>query len=223
MRRILCMYLALFCGLLAAWQAVAQGLLTLGAGSAGGVVAVTWGSVASGITLSNGNLTATYSGSNNTNAGIATTSHSSGKWYWEVVWNTVGASNAAVAGFAKPSITLNGYQIGITDSNSYGWAPGSPVYFNGGTVHTIESCGATLVMRFALDIGNSLIWFNCGTVNWNNDPTADPATGVNGFSFSPLGTPLTPAFSTFSNNDQVTAHFASGSFAFSAPSGFSPW
>lgn len=40
----------------------------------------------------------------------------------------------------------------------------------------------------AIDLDAQLIWFRAGTINWNNDPLADPATGVGGLSISGRGT-----------------------------------
>jgi hypothetical protein len=190
-----------------------------------GVAATTWNpsAIGAGISLSNGNLTATYTGANANNSGKANISHLSGKFYWEIVWNVNGASAADVIGFGTASAGLTNYQIGITDNNSYGWTPSGAVYFQGASVASIQSCSVTSTCSIALDIGANLVWFRTDAGNWNNSGTANPATGVGGLSISPLGTPLFPMFTTFVSGDQLVANFGATAFAQTAPAGFGKW
>jgi hypothetical protein len=92
--------------------------------SSGGATTFDPAHIATGWTLTNGNLTA----SSATNAGRTNTSHSSGKFYWEFIWNTVGAGAAAVSGFGNGSAGTTGYQIGQTDNNSYGMTPNAFIF-----------------------------------------------------------------------------------------------
>jgi hypothetical protein len=186
----------------------------------------TWDPAAlgSGLALSGGNLTATYTGASSNNAGRANVSHSTGKFYWEFAWITSGAQAAAVMGFGTSAASpLSGYQIGISDSNSYGWTPNGNVYFNGALATTVPGAPPTHTGCIALDIGGGLVWFRADAASWNGSGTADPATGVGGLSISALGVPLFPMFNTAANADQLTVNFGASAFVQTPPAGFGNW
>lgn len=68
-------------------------------------------------------------------------------------------------------------------------------------------------------------WVAIDGGDWNNDPTADPATGVGGTDLGVLdGLPLFPTIggSSFGPGAQ-TANFGASAFSFVVPSGFTGW
>lgn len=88
---------------------------------------------------------------------------------------------------------------------------------------TIGAFGATDVIGMAVDIDNKLIWFRRNNGNWNNDPTANPATGTGGFSFP--WDHVAPKFSLYSGSGStgITINGGQDAYAFSPPSGFGNW
>jgi hypothetical protein len=102
---------------------------------------------------------------------------------------------------------------------------GNGDYYDGNapSVGLLETYSALDTICFAIDTVNNLVWFRKNAGNWNNNASADPATGVGGF--SPFGTSTlervtleTTAFSTLTQTHVLRERFAD--FAFSVPSGF---
>lgn len=176
--------------------------------------------IGSNVTLSGGNLVATYS-----NGGIARTltSYSSGKHYFEITRTSAGS--AAAVGIANSSQDLNSGNLNGTLSancaviygNSQVQATGSDRGNTGGGI-----VGAGTVICVAVDLDNSKIWWRYGSGLWNNSGTDDPATNTGGTSFSGLSL---PAYGIVENDGASgtvwTAAFSS--FAQTPPSGFSAW
>lgn len=166
------------------------------------------------VTLSGGNLTATVLSGGFASC-RATNARSSGKFGF-----SFDASFGAniLLGIGTGSANLGGY-VG-SDSAGYGWYSGDGHFLNNGSaVANWANYGAltgTFLMVFDLTAG--LAWSYDGT-QWNNDPTADPATGVGGASFA-----TGSYFPMFSGNgaslDTATANFSTPS---GLPSGFSAW
>lgn len=194
--------------------------------SAGGVIApTTWdpGALATGIALSGGNLTATYTGASATNAMKANTTHSTGKFYFELTWPEV--SGTRTSGIGNGAAGLNGYACGVNDINSIGWAGAGTVFFNGGTLATINAYGTpTCTIAIAVDLGGALIWFKDATSgNWNASGAANPATGTGGIALSVTGAPFFVMASLFASGDIVTANFGGSAYAYTPPAGFGNW
>jgi hypothetical protein len=153
----------------------------------------------------------------------ATTSHSTGKFYLEVIQGYVG-NNGMVTGFGNASLNTANY-VG-SDANSFGYQSN-----NGGTLgisggwQSATKMGT--VIQIAIDLDAKLVWARTdGSSNWNNSGTADPATGVGGKSYTTIGA-LFPAVSLFGANNNATnwAVLNAGGFSFTGtiPSGFSAW
>ncbi len=72
----------------------------------------------------------------------------------------------------------------------------------------------------AVDIDNALIWVK-GSGDWNGDPTADPATGVGGFSIASLKLPMMIIAAMGLANDTATVNVIPD--ASLIPAGFEQW
>jgi len=72
-----------------------------------------------------------------------------------------------------------------------------------------------------IDIGRGLAWFCEDSGNWNGSPSASPATGAGGKSFNISG-PLFP-LAFLQTGGTVKINSGNAAFAFSVPSGCSPW
>jgi hypothetical protein len=76
-------------------------------------------------------------------------------------------------------------------------------------------------IQIAVDPVARLIWFKKNTGNWNNSLSADPATGVGGFSISGMADPIY-AYAGIANSPtaSVRLHGTPDRWMYAAPSGF---
>jgi len=175
-----------------------------------------------GLTLSNGNLTATYSGSSFTNVG-STVSKSSGKFYSEFTIGQTTNANMEI-GIGNSSLVLNGDYLGQTNDSISVFADGNEAMNAnfGGVIGPTFVAG--MVVCMAVDLTAKLIWFRGNGGNWNGGGTNNPATGTGGFSFSTMNAgPYFPAAGFHNSADAMTANFGATSYAQTAPSGFGNW
>lgn len=172
---------------------------------------------AAGLTLSNGNLTAAY----NSAGGIARAlvSQSGGKYYCEMT--AASPTNDAI-GLCNASQSLTGY---LSDSlNSVG-------YFNNGALginNSYPGSGGTFangtVIAMAVDLTANLLWVKPGAgANWNNNGSADPATGVGGFDISSITGPFYPGVYLSHASEAFTGNFGDTAYGLTPPSGFGNW
>lgn len=170
----------------------------------------------SGITLSNANLTAT---STTTNNGVrATLSIASGKYYWEVTATTIIAGNNESVGIGNAGASLTS---ALTTSALINNAAGN-LYVNGSAVSGGMSWLAGGTIGIAVDATAKLIWFRTAPTGlWNNSGTANPATGTGGASFSALTGPFFPQqWINSGSGNAYTANFGASAFTGVVPSGF---
>jgi hypothetical protein len=188
---------------------------------------VTWdAATVTAVTLSNGDLTATNTGTTSANQGarVATASgKTSGKYYFEVKWQTIVSGDNAGFGVGTTASTFtnmgNGGTTGVHSYRSYNcYSNGTRILLWGGSAVTNEITGV------AVDLDNRRYWIrNAGAAgNWNNSGTANPATNTGGLTI-PAGT-MVP-FCTFGGTAGVaghvfTANFGASAFAGAVPSGF---
>lgn len=105
-------------------------------------------------------------------------------------------------------------------SHSLGIAPSGAVNLSG-SIGTGQSWGATNVIDEALDFTDGEVWYKVlPSGNWNNNPSADPATNTGGFSLSNIICPCNPAVSMHSASDSVAINNGSTAFSGTLPSGF---
>lgn len=201
-------------------------------GAAAGNPTVTWNPAdkAPNILLSNGNLTATgqTDTSGTWNSVRATLSQSAGKRYFE---NTYVSGGGCVLGVASAGGTLAGHYVGsLGASGSIGEYTGSLQLREGYVTTSFSAISAYptgSVLGFVLDLDTGK-----GFVSLNNDFTfggkftsSNPVTEANpAFVFTANST-LFPATSSayLSSAFTVTTLAASGTFAYSPPSGVIAW
>lgn len=196
-----------------------------GAPSGGSTITLDPTRAGSNQTFSNGNLTTTL-GSNTFYSNVlgSGAGHSSGKYYYELTITTVNRDGQTV-GIGNLVTNLTSSWVGTSDNNSIG------VKFQNGSVladnislTTVATVAQGNTLSVAVDLGAKLIWFRTNAGNWNNNGTADPATGTGGISFSGLNSgPYVPAIGLEIANDQYTVNFGATTYSQSVPSGFGNW
>lgn len=174
------------------------------------------------VTLTGGNLIAT--GSNTSVGGVrAVDRQVTGKFYWEVTRNVATGGNSGV-GFTNSVTVLSVNQSTAAALNSCSLLGSGVLYIDG--VLISGSFGAQTngsVVCVAADIAARLVWMRIGAAgNWNAVTTANPATGVGGFSTGSLGAgiPIYPTIWLQATNDQYTANFGTSAFTGTVPAGF---
>jgi hypothetical protein len=180
-----------------------------------------------GITLSNGNLTATGTPSGGDGMVRAVQSHSgSGKYYIEF---TTGATYAGIdTGVGIATSAATGIGLGSNSANGF-TVVGGTLWFNGAsTGHGIGASGPGEVICMAVDLGAKLGWFRLNGGGWTGSGTlsGDPASGLNGLDISALfaSNAAYPVFvGTNGSNSIVTANFGGSAFAQAVPSGYAHW
>ncbi|MGO7532793.1 SPRY domain-containing protein [Rhizobium leguminosarum] len=175
---------------------------------------------AANVQLSNSNLTATSANASYA-AVLASNSQSSGKYYFEFQNVTITDGNSGV-GVATATVDFNNY----LGKNLQGIAvePNGQVWFNGAQIGTAAAVPTGSTVGIAVDITNRLIWFRTGSGNWNNSASANPVTGVGGFSISTFSsTTIFPAVIWRENQGTAKIAMTASSWATIPPTGFSPW
>jgi hypothetical protein len=165
------------------------------------------------ITLSGSNLIATKSGSSVTHAGVrGTLGHTMSHKYFEIKATASGA-NGVGFGISTASHTLANY-LGSDETNGVGAFPNG--YIEGPGVAGVFTGGFAVNDIIGIELlpdpvppGGSLNVYKNGSLLWH-------------FGAVPAGT-LYPATSLGDTSDSVTANFGGSTFAFSPPSGASPW
>lgn len=145
------------------------------------------------------------------------TSHSSGKYYFEMT--VVAATNLAAVGV--------GVDNGSESLNAPGGQSGGIIWIGNGNVNYNGALDTTTIASFAVgdtlgvavDVGGALIWFRDNAGNWNNNGSANPATGTGGISILAVTSNVYAVVQLTNYSDNITANFA-GPFVNTAPSGF---
>ena len=195
---------------------------------------VTWDPSAkkASILLSNNNLTAGINGSPNddpdanwplvrsTGAG-----HSTGKYYWQFSPNNTNGLLSAGLIPATYNITAADtkrlsnlpYSVSInSDGSIYGDNNSELGYWASSTWAINDKIGV------AVDLDNRLLWVRNGSGLWNNNASANPATGVGGIAFH--GTAgLVYHLCASPYYYAVTLNSGGSAYAATAPSGFGNW
>lgn len=198
-------------------------------GTSAGASTTTWNpsDKNAGITLSNGDLTATAtSASSKVVRSVA--SHSSGKYFCS--FHLDGPDSAAfrvAVGVADSTQSLSG-DLGLSGVHSAGvYDVDGVLYQSGGNSAVFTSTNPIIgdIVDMALDIDNLKIWFRRNGGNWNNNGSADPATNVGGATIFAISTPMFVAGELLntSTTTALTANFGGSAYTYAAPSGFSNW
>lgn len=183
--------------------------------AAGGGSATTWDGAhkTAGVSLSGVNLIAT----DNTGAsnGVrATNGVSSGKMYYKftvTVAATAGQDFYGVANSAwSPGTWLGANAVGINVNTD--------VFSNSGSIGSIDAITLGSVVQVAVDLGANLFWAKVAAGNWNANGSADPATGVGGYTFTPGAGPFYPAADMETATSVNTVDFSG-----TPPPGYANW
>lgn len=187
----------------------------------------------SNVTLSNGNLTAANPTTHNNWQSVrSTTSHSTGKYYFEVTCDAAPASPGGwLVGFLNATGSLTTQVGGDTHGIGFQSFTGGDAWLNGSPVNTWQQCTANgQIIGFAIDFGAQLAWAKNVTLasGWNSalGGTQDPATGQGGSSFAYESGAMFVTSSIYyngSNTTQMTFNFGATSYTGTAPSGFGNW
>jgi hypothetical protein len=161
----------------------------------------------------------------------ATAGHTTGKWVFVARLRQHDSTNGAAIGLAPPALG-SASQIGTVANSAAVWLDGT-VYVNATTFASSIAANAALnfsgggEVMVATDFDAKLVWFRVGSGNWNNNASANPATGVGGVSISGIAIPVVPAFalgaSLATAQDIMAVNFGQFAFANAAPAGFAAW
>ena len=163
----------------------------------------------------------------------STTSHSTGKYYFEVeVMNGSGLGGSTGVGFGNASALTTTF-LGGSNNNGVGVFLGN-AFFNNASTQIYANAGSQPQyswLAFCVDLTNSLMWTrnitaDAGTPNWNNT-SANPAGGTGGFSFSTINAGpyyIWCDYETFDTSfymENLNSGYAN--YQGTVPSGFSTW
>jgi hypothetical protein len=184
------------------------------------------GDTSGNITLSNGNLTAISS--NGSSAGVrATTSHTTGKYYWEIKVDADGA------GFAVSATVLTGSSsLTAADANNCLYfntgAGGNGQFYMLGSLTGAFSGSITAVgnvIQVAVDLTAREMWARGSLdTNWNGNGAAFPTTPGSGQPLPATGA-LFPGvtLTAAAASAQLTANFGGSAYVNTRPTGFGDW
>ena len=159
--------------------------------------------VSSGLSITQANLLVSKS-TNATRALFSTIGASSGKFYWEVTWNSVGANDAATTGIAIPTYSNTG---GIGGSGSIGYLQDGRKQVNGTVSAYGDRVVANDIIGVALDLdAGTLVFYN------NNVSQGTAATGITGEYMA--------ACSMYNSGDGFYINFGQRPFAYTIPTGY---
>jgi len=170
------------------------------------------------IALSNGNLTAQPTGQGSVRT---IQSYTAGKFYFEIAFTSAGSSAAVGVANATADMTTSissGASVAICNN-------GGAIAVNGTAQTGVGAFSAGGACCVAFDMGAKLVWFRNGAAgNWNGSGTANPATGVGGYSVSGLTGGATALFAYTGGTSAVasvtTLNAGDTAFVGAVPSGF---
>lgn len=179
-----------------------------------------------GVTLSDSDLTMTYAPGDYGNA-FATQSRDTGKYCFLALCVQNGSDRAIGIANASASLVVDDWP-GF-DDNSLGVYGDMSLWFDGNLEIAAPSPGefwfpGTYILC-AVDLDADLFWFKlfnaAGEGDWNNDPDADPETGVGGFDISVIHSgPIFP-FGSAHQSGKITIDMSPDSTLI--PEGFEKW
>jgi hypothetical protein len=178
-------------------------------------------------TLSNGNLTASATLTNQTDTIISVISNSTGKFYFEMT--CVSSGEDLAWGLAKSNQSNTSLLGSNNPSPSVGFRNSGNWRINNSEIGSgIPSAPNNETIGFAVDLTNSLIWVRktASPSNWYGNGAGDPVARTNGFSISSLaGQALFLAYTSNQNGpaDASTMNAGASAFAASAPTGYIAW
>lgn len=171
-----------------------------------------------GVTLSDLNLTATKTSGTAWRMSRSTYGPTTGRYYFETVLVEFSGSFVGV-GLGDSTAAVSTFYG--ADGHGLIYVNNGEVYRGGALVTTIQATSEGQALDVAFDVDAELVWFRTAGGNWNNNPSANPETGVGGIAFGSLMSGATyPGVGVqTSPNDRVTVNFGP-TFARTPPAGF---
>src|SRR5271166_306244 len=184
------------------------------------------------ITLSNVNLTASNPADVNWSSVRSTTSHSSGKYYFEITPGATGAgTNGVMVGLADASASLSSY-LG-SSTHGYAWqnnisAGTGLTWYNATHTDTFYPCNVGQTCGYAVDLTAKKVWvIRWAGGGWNAGltPPQDPNTPSGGYDISGVSGNIFFGFSGqfTANAATVTVNVGGTSYVGTVPTGYSNW
>jgi len=177
--------------------------------------------------LSNNNKRVTLNTSDSAdNLVRSTTSYSTGKRHFGFKIGSTSGTQFGV-GYVSAAYSVDGRYLG-DGIRSLGFFQTGEVYAFAGLVGTVASYGVNDAIDFEVDFDNELVWIAVNGGNWNNNGSADPASGTGGLDVTGNFYATSPPFiGAMMNNGSagtnITLRVLSGSFSKAISSGFSAW
>ena len=169
------------------------------------------------VILSNGNLTALATAAGGYNGVRSTVGVSSGKWYWEVVYDIVGIGGHTLCScVATLAAVLNVYPYTDPYTRTYYAANGFKSCDAEGQVVYGSSYTVGDTIGVALDMDAGKLWWAKNGV-WQN--SGDPVAGTNPACDNLVGI-FYAMWSEYRYNGQATANFGVSPFSYTVPTGF---
>jgi len=147
---------------------------------------------------------------------LASDGKTSGKWYFEIYYETLGGNPFALVGLGNASANLESY-IG-SDANGWGYRSNNGMYHDGSSIVGPNSWGGTHSIGVAVDMDAGKVWFCDYNGNWYGDPAAGT-----GEAFSGLSGTLFAAATLYDADGEITLRTLDADFYHSVPSGFTAY
>lgn len=170
------------------------------------------------IALSNFNRTATSSGATGSCA-RATSSKSTGKWYFEVQLSTGTPATGIGIGIGSNAFDLS---LPLWDTGQVSWAidHGGDFYDNGTSIATSTALADSDIVGIAVDLDNGYMWVYVNNALLNG--STDPPTVANA-DFTTLTGTVYPSISTVVGSNSLTGCWLDTDLNYTPPTGFSEW
>jgi hypothetical protein len=160
----------------------------------------------------------------------STSAHSTGKWMVEfsnVLWQDA-SGTWTILGGGNSSWSSTGTDTLGNEANSFGFRMDGSVFVAGvqtpgGFAGFGTPVSPIATFDLCIDLDNRMIWGRQNGGNWNNDPAADPATNIGGFSIAAVTGDIYAAASSVNAGDTITANFGATGFTYAIPAGFAAW
>jgi len=176
-------------------------------------------------TLSLGNLKSTRT-STAVGGSRSISYKSSGLLFFEATKTQSGGTTDAIA-VGDSSATYGNINSGSPGNYAAYWmGDGSIVIGGSSTGFNLGIAANGDVIGTAINFNTGKGWMRRNNGLWNGNGTADPASGVNGFSVVPTNSAPMLCWSNIGSpvvGDNVTFNFGASSFAFTSPVGYSGW
>jgi len=147
------------------------------------------------IVLSNNNLTVTLSaaGAGTWRAVRSQAGKTSGKYHWEMRFNSITAGGGSWnCGIVRTAAFNNALFCG-QDANGIGANWGGGIVVNGAGIAPCDQLSVGDTLELEIDLNAKLMWGRrVGRTEWNQNPLANPVTGVGGASFAAMVGPFAP-------------------------------